>query len=294
MLEVGIGMVMFYLLMAILVSSVNEVIARGLKLRWTNLRSGVGELLGDPNLASIGQAVLGHPLIASLEKQGRPSYVSSRTFAAALVDVLSNGAGTIDAVKAEVNGNAALPADLKRQLLILLRDAGDDVAELRRAVATWFDDSMDRVAGWYRRKMQVVTFGVALAIVAFLNADSLALANGMLQNPAAREAFVAQASTLVDPTSGGPPAQAYIKDVKAAIAPLGIELGWPDVVADATQLGQLADYFVHVTNWIGHVPGWLVTVFAMLMGAPFWFDALSRVANISSAGNPPRKQGADA
>lgn len=286
MLEVGVGMAMFYLLMAIVVSSINEVIARAIRLRWTNLRDGIGQLLADPNAKAIGAQVLDHPLVKSLEKRGRPSYISSRTFSAAFVDVIGNGKRTIDEIRTQVTANEAIPEDLRRQLVILLNDAGGDVDQFRVAIAAWFDDSMDRVAGWYRRKMQVVTFLVALGIVIFLNADTLRLANGMLQNPAAREAFVAQASTLVVPTSSQP-AEAYIADVQRAIQPLGIELGWPDI--DVGDPGKIVGYIATPANWFGHVPGWLVTVFAMLMGAPFWFDVIRKVANVSSAGDPPPK-----
>jgi hypothetical protein len=287
MLEVAVGMATFYLLMAILITSVNEVIARALALRWTNLKSGIGELLADRNLNAIGGEVLAHPLIKSLEKSGQPSYVSSRTFSAALVDVLSSGAATVPAIRAQILANQAIPDDLRRQLIVLMNDAGDDVVALRTGIATWYDDAMDRVGGWYRRKMQVVTFVVSLGIVVFLNADTLTLANGMLQNPAAREAFVAQASTLVVPTSSGPPAEAYIGDVKTALQPLGIELGWPDV--DVSRVETVVAYARNLSNWLGHIPGWLVTVFAMLMGAPFWFDLIGRVANISAAGTPPAR-----
>lgn len=285
MLEVAVGMAFFYLLLAIICSSINELIARFLALRATTLQSGIKELLADQEAQGIAGVLYDHPLIKSLQKgSSLPSYIHSRTFAAALVDSIAEGATTVEAVKASLASNALISEDLRRQLTIIINDAGDDIMEVRRGVAVWFDDSMARVSGWYKRKAQVVTFIAAAIIAIFINADSLKLANGMLQNPAAREAFIAQASAIAPTGSNGVP-QTSIKDVKLALAPLGIELGWPDL--DVSSLEAIARYAANPANWLGSVPGWLITVVAILMGAPFWFDLVSKVANIRSSGSPP-------
>jgi hypothetical protein len=36
-----------------------------------------------------------------------------------------------------------------------------------------------------------------------------------------------------------------------------------------------------------HLPGWLITAFAVSLGAPFWFDTLNRITSIRAAGRPP-------
>lgn len=38
-----------------------------------------------------------------------------------------------------------------------------------------------------------------------------------------------------------------------------------------------------------HLPGWLFTIAAISLGAPFWFDLLSRFVNIRGAGKPPEE-----
>jgi hypothetical protein len=39
-----------------------------------------------------------------------------------------------------------------------------------------------------------------------------------------------------------------------------------------------------------HLIGWLLTVIAVSLGAPFWFDLLSKVISIRASGNPPQSQ----
>jgi hypothetical protein len=284
-LEVAIGLAFFFFLVAILVSTINELIARALRLRHSTLRSGIGMLLADPNLTTIGRELYSHPLILALEKKGRPSYIHGRTFAAALLDTIAPGKTTVAAINAAVEGSN-LPGDLKRQLTIIIHDAGTDYAALRSGVQLWFDDSMERVSGWYKRKVQVVTFVVATAITLGLNADSLALANGMLQDPTTRDAFIAQLSSATAARNATQVVPVIdVAAIKTALDPLGFDLGW----AEVDQTDPVA-WFTSPTNWLGRAPGWLVTVLAVLMGAPFWFDAVGRLTNLRASGNPPNSR----
>jgi hypothetical protein len=280
-LEVALGLGLFFLLLAVICTSINEIVARVLALRARTLRTGVGELLGDPNVQGIAQSVYTHPLIAALERKHRPSYIHARTFSAALLDTVSTGATTVAEVHAAIANNPNVPEDLKRQLAIIISDANDDLAALRQGIGVWFDDAMSRVGGWYKRKTQLITFAVATFLVLLLNADSLALADAMLKNPAAREAFVAQASALVPTGTDGVP-ETDVAAVRAALDPIGLELGWDDVDA-----GNPLGWYLAPANWLGHLPGWAITIFAVLLGAPFWFDILSKVSNIRSTGQPP-------
>jgi len=288
-LEVAIGMGLFFLLLAIICTSINEVIARIFKMRASTLKSGIGELLADPGFQRIAQHVYSHPLIKAHEKKHRPSYVHARTFAAALTDTIVKGATSVEQIQAAIAADDALPPDeqaypedLKRQLTIIINDARGDITLLRKGLEVWFDDAMNRVSGWYKRKTQVVTFIVAFFLVALMNADTLAIADGMVKNPAAREAFIAQASALVPTGENGVPAT-DVHAVRAALEPLGIQMGW-----SAVDPNDPVGWFKNPQNWLGHVPGWAITIFAVLLGAPFWFDLLNRVANIRSGGDPPQ------
>ena len=66
--------------------------------------------------------------------------------------------------------------------------------------------------------------------------------------------------------------------------PLGWEaedpLGRKDKVPDWTR-----------GTWIAHVMGWFFTAAAVSLGAPFWFDLLSRVAKLRGTGGRPEGAG---
>ena len=94
-LDVAIGMVLVYLILSLVVTSLNEMVASFLKLRAENLADGIRELLGDgkgqPGVKVDASAFFKHPIIDSLSKgpDGKPSYIPSRTFALAVLDLVT-------------------------------------------------------------------------------------------------------------------------------------------------------------------------------------------------------------
>src|SRR4029077_6545076 len=42
-----------------------------------------------------------------------------------------------------------------------------------------------------------------------------------------------------------------------------------------------------VSGWVIAIVGWLITIAAISMGAPFWFNLLNKVASLRSTGDPP-------
>ena len=86
-LDVAIGLSFVYLLLALICSAVNEAIAGAFKTRAKVLEEGVTRMLGDPQVKSL---VYQHPLIKALsprDDKTLPSYIDSRKFALALMDV---------------------------------------------------------------------------------------------------------------------------------------------------------------------------------------------------------------
>ena len=113
-----------------------------------------------------------------------------------------------------------LKPQLGRALDSILLEAGTFTAEKEQALALartnvekWFDATMDRTSGWYKRNVQLVLFIIGLFVVSLLNIDSLRIANTLWREPTIRQALVAQAerfdqSQAADPSQGNDPAQA--------------------------------------------------------------------------------------
>src|SRR5262252_5734335 len=203
--DVAIGMIFVYLLLSLICSVLNEWVAGILSLRATNLEVGIRNLLkGD-----LTNKLYNHGLIKGLfkqdwidklrGKQGVPSYIPSRTFALALLDTIApadaNKSQTIEDLRKAVGD---LPVgEVRTALLALINDAQGDIETARQNVERWYNDTMDRVAGWYKRKTQIIILIFALVVSAVLNADSIVIVNSLIRDPALRASVATAAQEYV-------------------------------------------------------------------------------------------------
>jgi len=203
-LEVAIGIGFLYLLLSLVCSAITEGIARAFAMRSGTLRSGIRNLLGDPDGKGIAKDLYNHPLIKGLYRpswfdrtigrDGKPSYISPHVFSLALLDTLAPsesalGSRTLSDVRskvAEIQND-----DLRRALLVCMDDADGKLDRARANVEQWFEGAMERVSGWYKRKMQLIILGVAAVLSVTLNVDSFDVANALWSDAALRDSVVA-------------------------------------------------------------------------------------------------------
>jgi len=280
-LEVAIGMGALYLVLSLVCSAITEAVARAFAMRSSTLKSGVQNLLSDPDGKGLAKDFYDHPLVKGLYRQGwfdrkvgrggKPSYISPRVFRLALLDTLPSADSTPDDdVLSTLRARAAKVRDngLKKALLVCLDDA-DDIDQAHANIERWFREVMERVTGWYRRKMQLIILVVAAAMSVALNVDSFDVANSLWNDAALRDSVVAAAQKDTGQALNGD-----LDVIEERLGDLGFPLGWrspPD--------GLMA--------WSSKIAGLLFTTIALSLGAPFWFDLLSRFVGVGSSGQEP-------
>lgn len=84
-------------------------------------------------------------------------------------------------------------SQLKRTLLTLMDEADQNIEKLKEDIETWFNNSMDRVTGWYKRKTQIAHLLLGLLFTVLLNVDSVLIVRSLTSDPDLRKAVVAQA-----------------------------------------------------------------------------------------------------
>ncbi len=263
-LETAIGLVFVYLLLSLVCTAVNEWIAHFAGLRAQTLRKAI-----DVMLAGKAGEFYAHPLVKALNEDARgPGYIPSGTFATTVRGILTGNKvqNTVDDLRAAVDG---LPdGDLKKSLQAVLQD-GTLTLELAQArLESWFNQVMDRVSGWYKRKLRLITLCVAAAVTIVLNVDTLRIAGHLAEDTDLRLRLVAAAEQRV--AQGTPPAAPGAEE-RDYLRKLG---GW-----------RSEDFSSTATLW--RIPGWILTILAVSLGAPFWFDVLNRVVAIRSGGKAP-------
>jgi hypothetical protein len=266
-----------------------ELVASVFSLRAKHLYEAIEGMLKGQLASGAGQPLVErlyrHPLVKNLvDKElivvrgklpvfgaGLPSYIPSKTFALALLDVLQGEAASkvtgVDKVLGSANalvGNLQ-DGELKRTLQLLLGDAEEIEQDLDKRAAlvsgrieAWFNDRMARASGWYKRNAQFWSLVFAAAVTLAFNADTLTIARLLWRNSSLRDAVVANAQTFHDKNVG-------------ELLSSGLPIGWHGFNPQGFDLLFIA-------------AGWAITALAVSLGAAFWFDVLSRALQLRGAG----------
>lgn len=321
-LEIAIEVVFVHLMVSLVVTAANELLTAVLKARGRTSWKGICNLVptGDPQSQdpaakkNFAQAVYDHPLIDGLSLTARLSYIPSRVFALVLLDVIVDdpqGKIELATLRAKIN---SLPEGLRKPLNVLLNESGDDLEQFKAHVEVWFNHAMDRVSGWYKRRVQFVIFGIAVVLTVVMNVDSLLFINRLSRDTSLRASLVAKASAFKQAadnlaTATGDDIKNRETDFTAAMAQLrtlSLTIGWTTPapksgeaeIAPSTDSHDperlLRDALHGTANSLGaviarHLMGWLLTALAISLGAPFWFDVLNRFVNIRRSGKAPEE-----
>ena len=238
------------------------------------------------------------------QRRSLPSYVSAKSFAEAVIDlVVPDAAGetTMTTIKANVG---ALPAGLpfKSSLQALVKNAGDDVSRFRTEVEQWYDDHMNRVSGWYKRHVAIITLAVGGIFIVLLNINALTIGRTLYSESAASAAVSAVAAKGTNcPASQNP--QECLSGLQAqlsAAAAAGLPIGW-GTVRDCQAPGARCNWMDQRGLFSRHggsfwqfvlvLAGFLLMIIAIVPGAQFWFGLLSKIGTLRSTGPKPAGAG---
>jgi hypothetical protein len=317
-LDVAAGVVFGFLAISLFTSAAVEAINSALNVRVKNLRTGIMALVNDPDFTGLAKQLYEHALISPLGPgaadplKNAPAYIDKTQFAEALLDItglsapnpaaaaLAPGPEAVAALKAQfdaLNAQAAKISDPQlRQLLqgIVNRSAGD-VRQVKKELADWFDNAMDRLSGHFKRQTQVMTFIIALVTAFLINLDTIRVGTLLwgqagLADELKSISLPSSAPTDVD---GAISAEEQVIAALDKMAQDGFPVGWPPGhffdIQDETGHWE-ALWVAPFSLWYRPVLGWFITAVAALFGAPFWFDALQSIVRLKGAGPSPEEK----
>lgn len=285
-LDIAIGLVLMYLVLSLMGTVINEFISTAISLRSRTLKSAIQRLLDDSKLHA---AFYDHGLIDGAKKtSGDPSYLTGQTFAMAIIGSLNPGISVpgIADVKKAID-DLDVKSNIRDALQAQAAKAGDDLTKLRDGIANYFDASMDRVSGNYKRYLKWISLGVGFLIVLALNADSINVGAALWSDSSLRAQMLATSQSVVSakmPNTtldnlDSAKLRDTLKDLEKDVRPLPV--GWKasDLVGPSTLGG--------IWYWLKKLFGLAVTALAISLGAPFWFDLLSKIMNVRGTGAKP-------
>ena len=288
LIEILIGLAFIYLSAALFCSLLHEWIAARTLARATLLRSSIERMIG----ADATLTLYAHPMVdtASESHMRPPSYLTSTAFSRAVLDDLrtpANWSKPLTAAEVQTALGQIRHLPLRDALASLVGAAGGEVAVLEKGIAKWFDETMDRASGWYRRRTQWVLFVLGFATAVAFNLDTFRIAARLWNDAGLR----AQLAVAAEKRVQGGTDNVTLQQAKTTLTdlPFGWKtklpawrslLSWDAWSRNAAKLARIA---------ITGLPGWLVTALAASLGAPFWFDLLQRIIDIRGAGQKPKR-----
>ena len=287
-IEIAIGLVFTFVLLSILCSIINEWVANVMSLRSKNLKENIAKLLSDPKMEGVSTKVLAHPLIKNAtESKVGPSYISSNTFAKVLIDILDEDSNmSVKIAKDKTSLVSAidavnLPPDVKKIINSLIDDVNKPIEQLQDNLKVWFDDSMDRLSGIYKRNLQKLSLGIALVLAIGLNVDAIAISETLWKNPTLRTQIADEIAVATEKCKAADkpedcPQIGEVDSLRQELARLPI--GWEEPLNGAFD----------IWGWFVKLIGWIITALAVSLGAPFWFDVLNKLNSMRSTGVKPK------
>jgi hypothetical protein len=295
-IQVAIGIIFVWVILAVITSQVQEWVASILAWRAGFLESAIEQMLGNPEVKN---KLYNHPLIQGLYSNSgkrKPGGIPQDKFALVLFEEVINSGITVADAKNTFDNLKKSVAALKTKgegnvlqnfaasldtLLIGIEEKADDathaITEARIRVESWFNDSMERLGGAYRRRMQIAGLIVGITIAAVLNVDTGAIMTTLWKDPILRQAIVTQASQVKesDIQPGQPATAEEIAKNAEKLNVLSLPIGWSakNIPTDAN-------------GWVAKIVGILLSGMAAAQGAPYWFDLMRKLLTR----NPPVPQ----
>jgi hypothetical protein len=215
--------------------------------------------------------------------------------------------------KGDPNNTSEINPDTRLFLQSIWTEAEADIEEFKRKLEKWFDDTMERTSGWYKKHTQNILLLLGLFLAILFNIDTIAIAKKLTKDPKLREQMVQAASSYqeknkelavqlrdtqlkkTDPAAYDLVKKSYSKvdsqsnelldsarnmitgDIKNVNNLMGLG-GW-------TWKGWRPHFHMYEDQlWLTMIIGWLITALAISLGAPFWFDLLSKLMKVRGAG----------
>lgn len=288
----------------------------------------------DGKTLTLGQAIMDHCSITALAKTGKSTdYIDAKNFTSALLEKITFNPGNpksiakdIDEIIAVLEKTTILSTEFQRVLLTYAYEAKDtyehisektesEIQLFRTKVENWFDSSMDRITGALKKRYsRPATFVVAIFVTCLLNADSISIAKYLYSNPEVRtkiamqafdaakdSAFTIRVNQMRVMNDSATNEKLSGDDIKSEINQKITDInkarqGLNDVLPLTWKPGELtnANGNFSLLLLFSKITGLLVTILAIMMGAPFWFDLLNKISNMRGSGaKPPVAANAD-
>jgi len=198
---------------------------------------------------------------------------------------------------------------------------GSELELIRTNIEEWFNNNMDRLTGWYKRRTMITTFLIAVLIAIIANVDSINLTTRLWREPDLRVAILNNLEALISQDTSSTSSDGTALSIQQQFSDISLPIGWigssvlindAQTVSVPQTLSELCTFFPQNDNAIygvlisgrcyrfinvpqmSDLAGWLIKLLGLLItavagsqGSSFWFDILKKIINVRLTGLKP-------
>ena len=346
-LDIFIGLVLIYFLYSLLASIIVEMVSTWIGMRARMLRQGIDNLLNDKQSTpgysvdfikwlkdiflvepsdfkySNGGRFFKEPSIKYMAKPGdnfllstrntKPAYISKENFTHTILNMVSQrsqGINEWDKIKFAIKHNAmALEPETLKMFQDWVARSNDSYGNFITNVERTYTEMMDRVNGWYKRKVQLFLSVIGFTLCFIMNVDTFQIVKILVDNPDVRKSTVemaistAQANqNLLDssyPIAKREKINGQVSEVKSAyLSTLNsidktkeiLGTGWTFPSWAENKVFKLVYIICQAHPLTFKFWGIIITTLALSLGAQFWYDLLKKLVALRGAGVKPEER----
>ncbi|MFZ4463239.1 MAG: hypothetical protein ACOYN5_05300 [Bacteroidales bacterium] len=221
--------------------------------------------------------------------------------------------------------SAILDRDTWQIIQMHLHNSLFDLDQFTSKMEKWYDDSMNRVSGWYKRQTQFILIVLGFTLAIIFNVDTIKISQNLSTDKDARDKLVQMATEAVEKYKDDPRVMQIVvaegvmvpdTSAKGKAANLALyeqyqqkadsiqafisndlqkandllSLGWGNYGGKKSYFGRVGHVLKATFTSFRKFIGFLILAFAVSLGAPFWFDLLNKLVKLRSSGKKEESQ----
>jgi len=235
----------------------------------------------------------------------KPAYIEKSHFVTAIINMFlsrSIGVNEWDKVKFAVENNTLnLEPETLKMFQNWLAQSEDSYPKFKAFIGNSFEEVNDRLVGWYKRKIGVFLFVMGALLSLIMNVDTFEIVQTLTNDPDKRQqvlemaiatsktkgTFILADSLKRDSIYRQHVDSAFTKSLSSIdeISTL-LGSGWSDIPEKG--LVKKTAFLVKQANPFSQkFWGFIITAFAISLGAKFWFDILKKLIALRGSGDKP-------
>ncbi|SKB68349.1 hypothetical protein [Dyadobacter psychrophilus] len=193
----------------------------------------------------------------------------------------------------------ALPSeqsDTIRQIESMLHDANNDLVKFKILLENWYNDTMERASGWFKQTTQAILILIGAGLAVGFDVDTIKIMKKLSKDTEAREQLVQMAIDFNARNEG------LIQKMNNGKDTLRVENQLNTRLDSLSSIKQTLEADIQSARSMVVTPpsddssifGYLLTILALSLGAPFWFDLLNKLVKLRTSSAAPARSGGEA